>query len=108
MKDSDLLKEISQTLKKIESHQERQSQGLEKLNSTLIRLFSKTTSDPEPPAQTEPEPEPKLEPRTFGWSMANLMQVEGKLRDGDRKIEQDDSTWIWTGDIWERVELPSA
>lgn len=87
---------------------------LQETNRILKKLQTSSGQHNPPPVVTEPVvvPPPNEEvvevKRTYGWSMAASVQREGGLEVGDQKVEQDDSRWIWTGEVWERVELPSG
>jgi len=105
------LEDISRTLKEISSALKEQNRLLK--NRLLKKRSSPTTKDRT--TSDEPVEEPVVEEtpkgparKTYGWSMANSVQRDGGLNIGDIKIEKDDSHWSWTGETWERIELPSG
>lgn len=101
------LKEIARHLKDIAQSQRDQLRILKTLSSQLLKASSN-----EIPSTTSTYSEevtlnlPSRQPKTYGWSMAAAVQRDGDLNVGDIKVEQDDSRWVWTGEIWERTELP--
>lgn len=97
------LTEIARCLKAIETQQSKQTRILETLNHNLVQLFRR----PSDIVEQAPTERPPIRNSTFGWVKAAEMQRDGLLRIGDVKLEQDDSVWVWTGETWERVEMPS-
>ena len=97
------LQQIARTLKEIASTLKDQNRILKAMSSTSTEKSPESGPVEVPPLKEEEEPR-----RVFGWSMAASVQREGGLKAGDIKHEQDESIWIWTGEIWERVEAPSG
>lgn len=104
MGESAALQQIARSLKAIESHQAKQTRILETLNLNLVELFKKPSVTVEPaPTRTK-----FMGPSIYGWVIANQMQALGQLEKGDRKVDEDQTHWVWVGDSWERVELPNG
>lgn len=109
------IEDLNRTLKEISSTLKAQNALIKTLSHNYLEI-NKTSDDVILPPYKENEPvivPPVDEPapiaiKTYGWSMAALVQREDGLEKGDVKVEQDDSRWIWTGEAWERVELPSG
>jgi len=92
------IKEQSQTLKQIDRNLAKIAKALEALNTSYVEANRRDEVKIEgPPLNT---------PRLFGWNTAAAHQIDGTLRVGDMKNEQDDSIWVWSGEIWERVDTP--
>lgn len=102
MSDSPALKEIAKALKEISGHLKEQNR--------ILKESHRVSPDPDvEPVVVPPLSDPDApKPRTLGWSTAALYQREGTLIIGDTKNEQDDSQWLWNGEAWERIELPSG
>ncbi len=97
------LKEINQTLKQIASTLKEQNRILKTLAPPAME-----SSKELPPVEVPPLEEVKEPCKIYGWSMAASVQRDGDLRVGDMMIEKDESRWVWNGESWERVELPSG
>lgn len=94
--------EIARSLKEIAHHLRTQTRILETLNSNLVEIFKQPSAIPLPEPSTE-------KVYGYGWARATELQKLGQLKTGDIKVEKDESVWIWTsGDIWERIDEPSA
>ncbi len=82
---------------------------LKEISSTL-REQNRILKQHSPPSMESPKDLPPVkvpdlvsdtQPRLMGWSVAQSHQREGTLLVGDVKVEEDDSQWVWAGEIWE-------
>ena len=108
------LEDLNRTLKEILSALNKQNMQLKTFNHNYLEVNKKPDDvvlppfDKEEPVVVPPKDETLDAKRVYGWSMAASVQREGGLKVGDQKVEKDNSHWFWTGEIWERVELPSG
>lgn len=83
------LKEISSSLKEI-------NKALKAMNNNYVGV-NRTSTD-----SVRPAPEEK--PLYLGWNTAASKQIDGTLKVGDIKYEQDGSHWYWTGGDWCKLD----
>ena len=108
------MEDLHRTLKEIALSLKEQNRILKTIGQNYVETHRKPNEDLLPPLKDdEPVIVPPVEGeqpirKRYGWSMAASVQREGDLNVGDQKVEQDDSLWNWTGETWERVELPSG
>lgn len=102
------LESLNRTLNEISSTLKEQNRILRTMAQNYLAVHKKANEEMLPPLKEDDPVVAPPSPKTYGWSMAACVQRELGLNYGDVKIEQDDSRWIWTGDTWERVELPSG
>lgn len=106
MGNQDALYQISRTLGEIATQQAKQTRALETLNQTIIE-YVKQLSNLELTSRQDKSKPLVVRKTYYSWVYANQMQALGALSVGDRKIEEDESHWVWDGSSWERVDFPS-
>ena len=102
------LANMARAMKEIANHLQDQNRILKTINQNLVSMYGrKQFSQSLQQASTEFEPSLRNDRTMYGWNAAAEAQLRGTLKIGDIKRESDDSVWAWTGEIWERIELPS-
>lgn len=107
------LESLNRTLREISSTLKEQNRLIKTMAQNYIEVHRQPDEKLLPPfVGNEPVVLPlfkKEKPtKVYGWSMAASVQRDGDLTKGDVKLEQDGSRWVWTDEIWERVEAPSG